>query len=156
VTAYDQPALGGVYKLAAIRGASGWEYRIKLSQEPAKVSNPGVQQVRRFAADRRFVGDLIVEEELGAVGEGVTVDGAGPWRAPAGASSEELLQPALRAGQAVYASPPLAEIRAQARAQLEMLDPAVRRLKEPERYPVALDRNLADLKARVMAEAREG
>lgn len=43
VTAYDQPALGGVYKLAAIRrGAdAAWEYRVKLSEDPIKVSNPG-------------------------------------------------------------------------------------------------------------------
>lgn len=157
VTAYDQPALGGVYKLAAIRGPGGWEYRIKLSQEPIKVSNPGVQQVRRFVgADGVFAGDLIVEEELGAVGSGVTVDGQSPWTPPEGARGEALLVPALRAGQEVYTSPPLPEIRARAREQVQRLDPAVRRLTDPARYPVALDRNLADLKDRVMAEARDG
>lgn len=156
VTAYDQPALGGVYKLAAIRGAAGWDYRIKLSQEPVKVSNPGVQQVRRFVEGGRFVGDLVIEEELGAVGHGVAIDGTGAWGPPEGAIAEALLQPVLRAGQVVGASPPLAEIRARTRAQLGQLDPAVRRLKEPAKYPVALDRNLADLKDRVMAEARGG
>jgi nicotinate phosphoribosyltransferase len=156
VTAYDQPALGGVYKLAAIRGAAGWDYRIKLSQEPVKVSNPGVQQVRRFVADGKFVGDLIVEEELGAVGHGVAIDGSAPWGPPEGAIGEELLQPVLRAGQVVAVAPSLVEIRERTRAQLGRLDPAVRRLKEPAKYPVALDRNLADLKARVMAEARGG
>src|SRR5581483_3124925 len=45
VTAYDQPAMGGVYKLAAVRTAGGrWEYKVKLSEQTAKVSIPGIQQ----------------------------------------------------------------------------------------------------------------
>ena len=36
-----QPALGGVYKLSAIRSAGGaWQYKLKLSEQAAKVSNP--------------------------------------------------------------------------------------------------------------------
>ena len=42
VTAYDQPALGGVCKLTAVRdGAAAWVYRIKLSEQIAKVTTPG-------------------------------------------------------------------------------------------------------------------
>ena len=50
VTAYDQPALGGVYKLAALRERrrQPWQYKVKLSEQAIKVSNPGVLQVRRF------------------------------------------------------------------------------------------------------------
>ena len=49
VTAYDQPALGGVYKLAAIEDEQGFlDPRIKLSEQEIKTSNPGKQQVRRF------------------------------------------------------------------------------------------------------------
>ncbi|WAS97003.1 nicotinate phosphoribosyltransferase [Nannocystis punicea] len=155
VTAYDQPALGGVYKLAALRGREGWEYRIKLSEEPVKVSNPGVQQVRRFADPAgRLLGDLIYEEGLGLHGAGVRVDAAGEFAPPAGASVEDLLVPVLRAGRQVYEPPPLAEVRARTQAQLQRLDPAVRRIEAPATYPVALDRPLADLKARLMAEAR--
>lgn len=50
VTAYDQPAFGGVYKLGAIATDSGWAYKVKLSEQAVKVSNPGVRQLRRFAA----------------------------------------------------------------------------------------------------------
>ena len=52
------------------------------------------------------------------------------------------------------APPSPAEARARAQEQLARLDPAVRRLDAPARYPVALDANLAELKARVMAAAR--
>lgn len=155
VTAYDQPALGGVYKLAALRGASGWEYRVKLSEEPSKVSNPGIQQVRRYVdASGRLVGDVIYEEGLGLRGEGIRVDAAEPWAPPEGASGEDLLVPVLRAGQPVYQPPRLAEVRARAQEQLRRLDPAVRRLEAPARYPVALDQPLYDLKDRLMAAAR--
>lgn len=45
VTAEDQPALGGVYKLGAIWGRKGWEDKIKLSNDIDKVTNPGVLNV---------------------------------------------------------------------------------------------------------------
>jgi nicotinate phosphoribosyltransferase len=49
VTAFDQPALGGVFKLGAVRDpGANWDYKIKLSEQAVKVSKPGVLQVRRF------------------------------------------------------------------------------------------------------------
>ena len=63
VTAYDQPALGGVYKLSAVRKSDGtWDHKIKLSEQTAKVTNPGVLQVRRFREKNEFVGDAIFDE----------------------------------------------------------------------------------------------
>ena len=41
VTAYEQPALGGVYKLGAIHEKEDWRYTVKLSNDAIKVSNPG-------------------------------------------------------------------------------------------------------------------
>lgn len=52
VTAKDQPALDGAYKLSAVRDPGGpWKYRLKLSEQMAKISNPGILQVRRFYDD---------------------------------------------------------------------------------------------------------
>jgi nicotinate phosphoribosyltransferase len=49
VTAFDQPALGGVFKLGAVRDpGANWDYKIKLSEQAVNVSKPGVLQVRRF------------------------------------------------------------------------------------------------------------
>ncbi|MEQ8534691.1 MAG: nicotinate phosphoribosyltransferase, partial [Imperialibacter sp.] len=47
VTAYDQPALGAVYKLSAIENNGKWEYKLKLSEQTVKMNNPGIQQVKR-------------------------------------------------------------------------------------------------------------
>ncbi|HEX8833371.1 MAG TPA: nicotinate phosphoribosyltransferase, partial [Abditibacteriaceae bacterium] len=52
VTGGDQAALGGVYKLSAVREGDGWKTKIKLSEQAIKVSNPGIQQVRRYADER--------------------------------------------------------------------------------------------------------
>ncbi|NJO17741.1 MAG: nicotinate phosphoribosyltransferase [Thioploca sp.] len=54
ITSYDQPTLGGVYKLTAIRDEPGaqWQYCLKLSEESIKISNPGLLQVRRFLDDQ--------------------------------------------------------------------------------------------------------
>src|SRR5262249_44569484 len=63
VTAYDQPALGGVYKLAAVRNLDGqWQPKLKLSEEAAKITNPGVLQVRRFRIENELIGDAIFDE----------------------------------------------------------------------------------------------
>src|SRR5689334_19807747 len=75
VTAFDQPALGGIYKLGAIRDEAGkWQYKLKLSEQTAKISVPGVLQVRRFTADNLFVADAIYNEENLPVGDISIVD----------------------------------------------------------------------------------
>ena len=75
VTAFDQPAMGGVYKLGAIRQENGaWRYSLKLSEQPIKVSNPGIQQVRRFRLGTEFIGDMIYNEGLPMKSQRVIVD----------------------------------------------------------------------------------
>ena len=54
-TAYEEPALGGVYKLSAISDEQGRRRpKLKTSNDPAKTSNPGCLQVRRFSREGRF------------------------------------------------------------------------------------------------------
>lgn len=66
VTAYDHPALDGVYKLSALRNQEGeWEYKIKLSEQAVKVSNPGIYQVRRFFSNQKPICDVMYDLELG-------------------------------------------------------------------------------------------
>ena len=65
VTAYDQPALGGVYKLGAIKDSDGtWQYRIKLSEDLVKVSNPGRLQVARETNKQGHILKDIIFNEL--------------------------------------------------------------------------------------------
>ncbi len=159
-TAHGQSALGGVYKLTAIHDRAGeWSYRLKLSEDRIKISNPGIQQVRRFSDSGRFVGDVIYDQPGGLSEPGVLVDPEGVRiRLPGGpagdSDGEDLLVPVLRQGSAVYDTPEIAAIRDRTLDQLDRLDPAVRRLEQPATYAVGLDPELHRLKQRLITEVR--
>lgn len=162
VTAYDQPALGGVYKLGAIRRASGgdWEHRVKLSEQTAKISTPGILGVRRFrSVDGSFAADMVHDEEMSAADARTIIDPADPLRRktlPADAPAEELLVPIFRAGKRVYDRPPLADSRQRTAEQLAALHPGTKRLLNPHTYPVGLEPGLHELRNRLILQARAG
>lgn len=158
VTAYDQPALGGVYKLSAVRRDSGpWEPRLKISEQTAKVTTPGVLAVRRYLRDGRPAGDMVYSADDPPLGDPVMVDPADPTRRKTFAADEpceELLVPAVRGGSRVYETPPLAQVRERATAQVASLDPALTRFLNPHTYPVGLERSLGELRTRLIMRAR--
>jgi nicotinate phosphoribosyltransferase len=158
ITAYDNPALGGVYKLGAIRSHEGhWAYKVKLSEQTAKISNPGIQQVRRFRTDKEFIGDGIYDLETWAAGTFTIVDPLDLTRrkrvAPETAF-EDLLVPIFRKGELVYQTPALADMRQRALTQLELFHAGVKRLVNPHDYPVGLELGLHELKTRLILQAR--
>lgn len=159
VTAYDQPALGGVYKLAAIREPGGvWKPRLKLSEQAIKVSSPGIQNVRRFFKDGEAVGDVIWDELHDEPQQWTMVDPADHTRQkvlPAGAEHHDLLVPVLRNGGLVYQRPLLADIRARTQAQLGMFHAGIKRLDNPHLYPVGLEAGLHERKTALIMRARE-
>ena len=160
VTAYDQPALGGVYKLGAIRPGPGapWQRRLKLSEQTAKISTPGVLGVRRFRdADGLFAADMIHDEELPDAAARTIIDPADPLRRktlPADVTEDPFLVPIFRAGCRVYDVPPLAASRQRTAEQLAALHPGIKRLHHPHGYPVGLEPGLHDLRNRLITEAR--
>jgi nicotinate phosphoribosyltransferase len=157
-TAYDQPALGGVYKLAALRAPGGtYEHRIKLSEQAVKVSIPGVLQVRRYAVGDTPALDMIYDELSGIGAPATIVDPLDPTRQrppPAGATAHDLLVPVLRGGRRVYDPPPLAAVREHARAALAALPAGLRRFDNPHQYPVGLEAGLHALRTRLVLAAR--
>jgi nicotinate phosphoribosyltransferase len=116
-TAHDQPALGGVYKLAAIEDENGeWLPRMKLSETAIKVSNPGQQGVRRYYDERDDfpMGSVIYNQLNGPpTGRFYTKDGFSV-SVPPGLREDELLRPVFEAGELVYAPPTLQSTRARA------------------------------------------
>ena len=163
-TCYDQPALGGVYKLAAIRDADGtWEDRVKLSEMALKVSNPGIQQVRRYAEaplDGRpgpFFADVVYDERDEVNGATVGRDLSDPAREvtpPVGGTHEDLLVPILRGGELVYSFPSLDSMRTRTRAQQRRLPPGTRVLSGAARYAVGLEESLHERKIALIEAAR--
>ncbi len=162
VTAFDQPALGGVYKLSAIREKGGkWQYKVKLSEQAIKTSIPGILQVRRFRAAGELIGDMIFDETLGAAAssgaDAVIIDPADLTRRKlisAATPHEDLLVPVFRSGKCVYDEPKLAAIRARAQEQLAQFHGGVKRFVNPHKYPVGLEQRLHDLKLELVLQAR--
>lgn len=157
VTAYDQPALGGVYKLGAMREASGqWRDVIKLSEQPIKISNPGMLQVKRLRNQGELVGDVIYCTEQGYAGP-TLFDIEDPTRhaqSPVHDSAEDLLVRYLEHGAVVKPPDDLATCRARAAAELAQLSPRTRRFLNPQPYPVGLDKRVNDKKQQLIAAAR--
>lgn len=157
VTAYDQPAMGGVYKLAAILEGDAWRYTLKLSEQAIKISNPGVQQVRRFTKDGKFLGDMIYNEAEPMQDNRKLVDPADMTRTkkiPGEAAYEDLLVPVLREGEFVYTEPGMEAIRARAQQQLAGLHSSIRRFMNPHEYPVGLETSLHQMKTNLILKAR--
>jgi nicotinate phosphoribosyltransferase len=158
VTAYDQPALGGVYKLSAIRKADGtWDHKVKLSEQTVKVTNPGVLQVRRFREGKEFIGDAIYDETRPLPGSITVVDPIDATRRKrfsAKTKYEDLLVPVLRHGRAVYDLPSLDSIRARAQKQLSMLHAGIKRFDNPHQYPAGLELTLHQFKTELILRAK--
>jgi len=158
VTGGDQAALGGVYKLGAVREPRGeWRHRVKLSEQAAKTSNPGIQQVRRFSGPGGFVADVIYDEDTGLPATPVVVDPLDPTRRKRigpEASGEDLLVKVARAGRVVYEAPALQAVQARVRDQLARLHAGIKRFVNPHQYPVGLALELHELKTRLVLEAR--
>jgi nicotinate phosphoribosyltransferase len=158
VTGYDEPALGGVYKLSAIRRpGEPWRFPIKLSEQTIKISTPGLLAVRRFHSHGEFLGDLIYDEELGIEPPPVLVDPADMTRRKpmaADTPSSELLEPVFRRGRRVGELLSLAEARQRVGEQLAGFHPGIKRFVYPHLYPVGLERRLHERKTELVLEAR--
>jgi len=158
-TAWDQPALGGVYKLSAIRRPGEvWTPRVKVSEQTAKVTTPGVLGLRRYrGADGCWTGDMIYDTLNDPGPVAVMVHPEDPLRSTAyGAdvASEELLTPVFRGGARVYDSPPLATIRDRTLSHISELDASHKRFLNPHTYKVGLEQGLSRRRLALIAETR--
>jgi nicotinate phosphoribosyltransferase len=159
VTAFDEPALGGVYKLAAIRNGDGeWKYKVKLSEQAIKLSTPGILQIRRYFSSQEALGDLIFDLNDPPTGQAVAIDPLDFTRhktMPTDSRYEDLLVPIFRAGEPVYDAPPLAAIRDRAQQQLSLFHDGVKRFVNPHQYPVGLERKLHERKTALILQTRD-
>ena len=168
ITSYDQPTLGGVYKLTAIRDEPGaqWQYCLKLSEESIKISNPGLLQVRRFLDDQgMFNGDMIYDQLQPPTNNEVHLVNLNAFSVhPALIEGhtilstdipyQDLLIPVWKNGKPVVELPSLDQIRQRTQAQLNHCPVEIQRLNTPAIYPVNLEIQLYQLKQRLISEAR--
>ena len=158
VTAADQPALGGVYKLAALRNPDGtWQPRIKLSEQRAKSSIPGRLQVRRFEKDGLFIADAIhdIAQPFPENGETKIIDPADPTHTktiPKNCTYTDLLQPIMKKGALLNPLPTLEAARETCTKNLQQIHPTTLRLENPHTYPAGLEQTLHDKREALIAK----
>ncbi len=137
ITGQPDAALGGIYKLAAVRKPAGkWRYRIKLSDDADKTSCPGSLQVRRFhRPNGRFIADAIYEIDH-VVGEPCVIVDLNDKKTeiPVGTEYSDLLVPVFCHGQLVHRTPAIEGSRERAREQLRCAPPEILRLGDPANY----------------------
>jgi nicotinate phosphoribosyltransferase len=154
VTAYDQPALGGVYKLSSIQDQHGqWIDKIKLSEQWIKVSTPGILNVRRYRKSNVPLMDVLYSETMGAPAAAQGSDivtGQQSMALDSFDTYEDLLKPILRKGEYVTDLPKLKTIRENAIAWCNELPERIRTLSSPSRYPVAIEERLSKKKMEMM------
>jgi nicotinate phosphoribosyltransferase len=145
ITAADNPALGGVYKLTAREKDGAMQPVIKISGNPEKVTTPGVKDVYRIInnATGRAEADYVTLTEETDVREGRPIRLFDPVhhyldKTVTDYTAVPLLQPIIRQGNLVYELPALADIRTYHRQQLALFWPEHLRKLNPETYPVDL------------------
>ncbi|WP_288528803.1 nicotinate phosphoribosyltransferase [uncultured Secundilactobacillus sp.] len=162
ITAFDQPALGAVYKMVAIADDNGQlKDTIKLSNNAEKVSTPGRKQVWRITkkADGKSEGDYVAlfdedprdqsslymfHPSYTYINKTVTDFNARP-----------ILQTIYSDGRLVYQQPDLADIRQLCMDNQESLWPEYKRDLNPQKYPIDLSQRCWDNKMNLIKEIHE-
>lgn len=151
ITSYDNPALGGVYKMA-IEEVDGVQYpRLKLSENPEKVTNPGYKKLYRIYNEEGYaVADLIaLEHESYDTSKPLTLfDPVDTWKQMTleNYKMRELLVPIFVKGEQVYQSPSLNGIRDYAKTERDSFYNEYKRLHKPHKYKVDLSQELWDMR----------
>lgn len=149
-TAYEQPALGGVYKLAALTDERGdWIPRIKLSEEAVKISTPGRLQTRRyFDREGKPAGDMTYDIDAGPATEQMQLYRGESTLNLQGMRKKTLLQTIFQDGKLVYEAPSAREARTYSLEQ-QML------FKKRTSYPYGLETSLQKTKEVMMKELQK-
>ena len=160
VTSFSYPALGGVYKLTALdEDGNRMVPKIKRSDNPEKITNPGIKKVVRIYDKKGHMrGDVLFldEEEIPNKRSFKAHHPIFPHvhkTYPGHFKRRELMVPIFDKGNLVYDLPDLHGIRTKTMKNLEELDPAYKRFHNPHTYHVSLSPYLFDIKKRLLHDA---
>lgn len=158
VTSQDQPALDGVYKLSAIRNpGQPWVYKLKLSEQMLKVSNPGILQVRRYSNEYENVADVIYDLQNPPKDPCMMIDPLDPSRQKqlkGSLSHRDLLIPIFKGGERVYELPALHEIKKYTQQELAHFQVGIKRFIHPHQYNHGMEYSLYQKKFELIQQIR--
>lgn len=170
ITAFDQPALGAVYKIVSIESDTGEMVdTIKISGNPEKVSTPGLKKVYR----------IINLDNQKSEGDYITLEDENPQAEPSlkmfhpvhtyiakyveNFEAREIHETIFEKGKLVYKRPSLQEIQQFAKENMSVLWDEYKRTLHPAEYPVDLSqacwenkmKNIDEIRGKVKASIRE-
>jgi nicotinate phosphoribosyltransferase len=162
ITSHGKSALGGVYKLVAVRDNGAWLPALKISETAAKTPNPGYKEAWRLYDNRgNATADMLslADEDprrMAAISLHHPTDHTRFRILPPEEVSEieSLHIDVMLQGKLVYDQPPLEELRRLRAADVARLDPGVRRLVNPHRYHVSLSQGVWNLKQELIRQMR--
>ena len=164
ITAKDNPAFGGVYKLAAIQDEQGnFIPKIKLSENSEKVTNPGNKKIYRIydKESGKIKADLIcMDDEVYTEDEPMRLfSPTEPWKkttlAPGTYTLRELMVPVFKQGECIYESPKVMDIRAYCLQEQDTLWEETKRFVNPHKVYVDLSKKLYDTKISLLDKMGE-
>jgi nicotinate phosphoribosyltransferase len=163
ITSKENPAFGGVFKLVALCSGGEWQNKMKLSEDPIKITNPGIKKIFRIydVASGKMKADLIAlaDEEYTNDTDLTIFDPLATWKQMKLKAGEyivrELLRPVFEKGECVYTSLTVPEICEYAARERATLWDEHKRLVRPHLMPVDLSKKLYDLKQDMIARIRE-
>ena len=160
-SSYDQPTLGCVYKLSAVKakGSDTWKDCLKVSGQTNKLTTPGVLGVRRYYQENgKVAGDMIYDLFSQVNDHEVIIDPADELRQKrlGGLRHEDILHPLARGGKVVLEPEFRDVMQAQARAKesLDALDESQKRMLNPHSYPVGLEAGLFHRRSALVKKLR--
>ena len=157
ITSRSAPVFGGVYKLVAVEDGEGRVIpKIKISENPAKITTPHFKKVWRLydRTDGKAFADLLTvyDETVDDTQPLKLFDPDATWKKSTFTNfrAEELLRPIFLGGKLVYEKPAIEDIRAYCQKQLELQWDEVKRFENPHNYYVDLSQRLWDLKQELL------
>ena len=160
ITSKDNPAFGGVYKLAAVKDADSTNFtpKIKLSENTEKVTNPGNKTVYRIYSKStgKIKADLIclVGEVFDESKDMKLFDPNAPWKKttlPGGSYTlRELLVPVFQKGECVYESPSVMDIQRYCTREKDTIWDETKRFVNPQEIYVDLSDKLYEMKTALL------
>lgn len=158
ITSSDCPSLGGVYKLAAIEQNGELVPKMKMSDTPAKITNPGFKKTVRLL-DRtsgKAIADVIClfDEDFSGQKELEIFHPDFTWKRKTVTDfvAQELPVQVIRGGELVYQLPTVQEIAAYHKKSFGAFWNEYKRTLNPHVYKVDLSQKLFELKQKLIKQ----
>lgn len=156
ITSHSNPSLSGVYKLAQIEKGGKVFYRMKVSDNSAKITNPAQKDVYRLfdKTTNKAIADLICVQGETINQESLTITHPTErWRTKEITNffAQNLQKQIMKDGKLVYNLPSVEEIRQNAKKSLDGFWDEYKRNNKPHLYKVDLSDKLYKLKMELLA-----